>query len=491
MRPDLNRCDGRAARWTLRAIGEAVSTPSPATLERAYRVRLRPTKAQARVLSRLFGAVRGVWNWALREKEAAWRADGTKLSGIDLSRLFTTLRQAPETAWLGELPREPFNQVLRNFDTAWRNFFSGRVRRPRRKRFGTVQSARFTLDQRRRGLVAVQGKHGSVQLDGIGRVRFRVSEPMQGRLRSVTVSRDGAGRWFACFTADGVPTPATFTAMLPSIGVDLGLRDTAALSTGEKVAAPKHLCHALATLRRYQRHYGRQRDAAARRQGLDPGRALPKGTRIDVSNRMRVTRQRNGRMHARIADRRRDHQHQLTARLVASAQVICIEDLAVKAMGRSTGWRAFRRSVGDAGLGEIRRQLVYKAAWRGRVVSAVGRFYPSSKTCSACGHVYGGLRRNDDHWVCRPCGAGHDRDYNAAITIEREGLRLLAEGSGGDAGSTRRSRGTDARGEFACAAGSSSPAGQPSSSNREPDRRAAPPPIPSASRDGPVNAGDG
>ncbi len=206
---------------------------------------------------------------------------------------------------------------------------------------------------------------------------------------------------------------------------------------------------------------------------------------------MRVTRRRIGRLHARITDRRRDHQHLLTTRRVAGAQVICIEDLAVKAMGRSTGRRAFRRSVADAGLGEIRRQLVYKAAWRGRVVSVVDRFDPSSKTCSACGHVHGGLRRNDYRWNSPACGAAHDRDYNAAITIERKGLRRLAEGSGGDAGGTRRSRGTDARGEYACAACRSSPAGQPSSSNREPDRRAAPPPILSASRDGPANAGGG
>lgn len=178
-----------------------------ASIERAYRVRLRPNRAQARVLSRLFGARRFVWNWALERKDAAWRADGTKLSGIDLPREFTALRQAPDTAWLAALPREPFNQTLRDFEAGWRNFFVGRAKRPRRRRFGTVNSARFTLDQRRAGLVGRE--HGSVQLDGVGRIRFRVTEPLAGRLRSVTVSRDVAGRWFGCFTADGVPAPAS------------------------------------------------------------------------------------------------------------------------------------------------------------------------------------------------------------------------------------------------------------------------------------------
>ncbi len=266
------------------------------------------------------------------------------------------------------------------------------------------------------------------------------------------------------------------------IGIDLGLRDPATPTIGEPIRVPKHLRHALATLRRYQRHYVRQRDAAARRQGLDLGRPFPKGTRIEASNRKRVRRQRIGRLHARIADARRDHQHQLTARRVVGAQVICIEDLAVYAMGRSTGQLAFRRSAGDADLGEVRRQRVYKAAWRGRVVSVVDQFHPSSATCSACGHVHAGLPLGERHWICPACGAAHDRDRNTAITIEREGLRLLAEGSGGDAGGTRRSRGTNAWKEHACAAGSS----------RLPDsraRRTANPAVGRLRRPSPARAG--
>ncbi len=214
--------------------------------------------------------------------------------------------------------------------------------------------------------------------------------------------------------------------------------------------------------------------SSARGQGLDPARPFAKGTRRAASNRLRRTQRAIGRLHAKIADGRRDHHHQLTARLVAGAQVICIEDLAVKAMARSMGRRAFRRSVADAGLGEIRRQLAYKAAWRGRVVSIVGRFYPSSKTCGACGQVHAGLMLSDRRWVCPACGANHHRDLNAAKNIEREGLRLLAAVSGRPE-RTRRSRGTDARGEYACAVGGSSPAGQPSSWNRELNYRAASP----------------
>ena len=119
-------------------------TGSASTIERAYRVRLRLKPAQQRQFLRLFGARRFMWNWALRRKDEAWRADGTKLNAVSLSRAFTQLKAAPETAWLAELPREPFNQTLRDFEKAWTNFFAGRAKRPRRKTFGTVRSARFT-----------------------------------------------------------------------------------------------------------------------------------------------------------------------------------------------------------------------------------------------------------------------------------------------------------------------------------------------------------
>ncbi|EQD47350.1 transposase, IS605 OrfB family, partial [mine drainage metagenome] len=226
-------------------------------------------------------------NWAIRRKDEARHADGTRLNAVALSREFTQLKAAPDTAWLAEMPRMPFDQTLRDFDKAWSNFFAGRAKRPRRKKFGAVKSARFTLDQRRAR--QVDREAGTVQLDGIGKVRFRVTEAMPGRLRSVTVSRDAAGRWFGSFTADGVPAPAAGEATA-AIGIDLGLKDAAVISDGvasRKVAAPKHLAAQQQRLRRYQRSYCRQRDAAMVRQGLDLAKRIPKGTRIAVSNRMR------------------------------------------------------------------------------------------------------------------------------------------------------------------------------------------------------------
>jgi putative transposase len=221
----------------------------------------------------------------------------------------------------------------------------------------------------------------------------------------------------------------------------MGLKDALVLSTREKVAAPKPLKAKLARLRRYQRSYTRQRDHQLRMMGLDPKKPIPKGTKIPVSNRARKTQQRIGRLHAQVADQRREFQHQLSRRIVDSAQVIALEDLNLAAMAKGMGRRAFRRSVADVGLGELRRQIEYKAAWAGRTVIRVDRFFPSSKTCGACGAVHGDLKLSDRTWRCAACGTHHDRDVNAARNIEREGLRLLG------ASSTRGSRETHARGE--------------------------------------------
>jgi putative transposase len=426
---------------------------SAPTIERAYRVRLRPTRAQARTLRRLMGAKRFAWNWALHESNAIYRETGKRKSLTELSAAFTALRAAPETAWLATLPREPFNQVLRDLERAFVNAFAKRAKFPVFKRRGTVNALRFTLDQRRG---QVDREHGRVQIDGIGKVRFKVTEPLLGRLRSVTISLDSAGRWHASFTADQIQAPAHKLAATPSIGIDMGLKDAVVLSSGEKITAPKPLKAKLARLRRYQRSYARQRDAALRRAGLDPSKPIPKGTAfrrpgdtreapigrvvVELSKRSQVTHRAIGRLHAQVADQRREFQHQLSRKIVDTANVIALEDLNLVAMSRGMGRRAFRRSVADVGLGELRRQIEYKAHWAGRTVVRVDRFFPSSKTCAACGHVHAELKLSDRAWHCPACGAHHDRDINAARNILREGLRLLADST------ARGSRGSQARG---------------------------------------------
>jgi putative transposase len=195
--------------------------------------------------------------------------------------------------------------------------------------------------------------------------------------------------------------------------------------------------------------------------GLDPRQPIPKGTRIEPSNRMRRRQQRIGRLTARLNDLRREALHQASRALVNGSQVICVEDLSVRGLARGRH-RGMRRSVHDASMGELGRLLSYKATWAGREVVKVDRFFPSSQLCSTpgCDYRNTGLRLKDRQWCCPQCGVTHDRDVNAARNIEREGLRLLAESASG--GEVR-----DVRGRYASAAGGYPSVGQPSLKKRK------------------------
>ncbi|MHB8474496.1 MAG: RNA-guided endonuclease InsQ/TnpB family protein [Gammaproteobacteria bacterium] len=222
----------------------------------------------------------------------------------------------------------------------------------------------------------------------------------------VTVTRDAAGRWFASFAVEQSVEALPLTGV--ALGVDVGLKDVLVTSAGEKSGNPKKLRGRLRHLKRLQR-------------------GLSRKTR--GSNRYRRQQHRVARLHAKIVDSRRDWLHKQSTALVQSADVIAIEDLFVKGMLRN---RHLALSLGDAGLGELRRQIEYKAGWYGRVVLTAGRFTPTSKTCSCCGHVLDELTLNTRRWVCPVCGTDHDRDINAARNILQFATAGRA-GSGHDA----------------------------------------------------------
>ena len=466
---------------------------------RAHRLRLYPTPAQERTLLRFLGAARHVWNWGLAHCKAALADKAHIPSAEDLQKRLTVYKRTPGRVWLAEIASDVTNQTLRDLGlavAAWR----AKLRRfPRSKTRGCRSGIRFQIQDRRVGDARV-GPNPRIDLEarritltGVGAVRWRGSRDRlpSGDITMATVRRVG-GQWYVTLPERDTPAPAARRAEIPVVGLDLGVRDAVVTSTGDKTPSPKPLAEAQQRLKRYQRQYARQCRAAAARAGLDPNAAIPRGTRfvrpgrracahdpktVVLSQRAVRTLEAIGRLHAAVADQRCEFQHRTSRQLVDSADTLVIEDLALNALSRSLR-RAFRRSVADVGLGELRRQLLYKAQWAGRTVVVVDRWYPSSKTCSACGHVHAGLRLSDRHWTCPACGAPHDRDLNAAINIEREGLRLLAETR------TPRSGGTDARGEAASTA-IGQPVVGPTSTNRELSYRAAPRRPRAGVRDGP------
>lgn len=401
-----------------------VTQTQPHTVDCAYRVRLRPTRVQEEKLLAILDARLWTWNWAVDYAARILRTHGKHVTWIALSGEFTRVRK--EVPWLRSIAREPLQQTLRDFGHAQKNYYAGWARPPKRKRM--VRTFRCMLDQRRAGDgQQVDRLRGSVSFPGLdrGRIRFRVTQPIVGRLRNVTVIHDTAGRWYASFSADGVTPRAAPPAARVALGIDLGLVRLATCSDGShETTSSRHFDRRKKQLRRAQRKYMRQRDAALTRMGIDPRKRQPKGIIVPESRRMLITKRRIGTLYARISDATRDQRHQLTTAAVRRSQIVCIEDLDVRAISRALN-RAFRRSASHAAMGNIRRLLRYKSAWYGRTLVVVDRFFPSSKLCSRCGKKNITLQMRDRVWSCDSCGTQHDRDHNAAINIEREGLRLV------------------------------------------------------------------
>lgn len=368
------------------------------TLRRVYRFRLEPTSQQEEGFRRYAGARRWVWNWALATRQAFYKETGKTLSRVALSALFTALKKEPATAWLSEVDSQLPQQAIIDLYRAFEAFFEKRAKFPRFKSKHR-DVARFRIPQR------VTLADGFVSVPKIGRVRVRQSQEVEGVTKSATFKRDACGHWFVSLVAEmempvvALPLPTEGR----TVGVDLGLKDAVVTSEGERVAAPRFYRAAQRKLRRAQRSQWR----------------TVKGSKNRAKARQRVAR-----VHQQIAAKRNDFCHTLTTRLVKNHDAVCIEDLNVKGLARTK----LGKSILDASMGTIRRQLAYKGVWYRTHVVAVGRFYPSSKLCHECGYKHDGLTLSDRVWACPSCGSVLDRDLNAARNIKREGLKMLAAG---------------------------------------------------------------
>jgi putative transposase len=370
----------------------------------AYKVRAYPDPEQAAILSRTFGCVRVVWNRTLATRHARYQAEGKSTSYRESDAALTAMKKLPDLAWLSEVSSVPLQQTLRHQHKAFEEFFAKRARYPRFKSRRSKQSATYTR-------AAFRWRDGQLTVAKTSApLRFVWSwpdiDPAALDPTTVTVSRDPDGRWFVVLHADVAgsgPLPATGR----TVGVDLGLKDFAVLSTGERIPHPKHMERHEQRLKRYQRRLARCQQGSANRQKA----------------RVKVARQ-----HARVADARRDFLHKASTDLVRRFDGIAIEDLAVGNMVRN---RPLAKAISRTGWAQFRAFLAYKAERYGRELAVVDRWYPSSKTCSACGHLLASLSLGTRSWVCPGCGVLHQRDVNAAKNIVlTAGLAVAACGGG-------------------------------------------------------------
>ena len=356
---------------------------------------------QAGELSRTFGCVRYVYNFGLALRRDAYEERGASLRYKDTSAALTELKRQEETAWLSEVSCVPLQQTLRHLDKAYTNYFQKRADYPTFKRRHGPQSAEYT----RSGFTYGMAEDGTPVLSLAkmpGPLSVRWSRTPPAVPSTVTVSKDPAGRYFVSLLCEVEAAP--LPPVSRSVGVDLGLSDLVVTSDGFKSGNPKYL-------EREERKLRRAQQALARK--------------VKGSNNRRKARLRVARIHARIADQRRDFLHKLSTTLIRENQAIYLEDLNVRGMMQN---HTLARAIGSASWSEFVRQIEYKAVLYGRTVVRVGRFEPTSKRCSVCNHQVKELPLSVRAWTCEACGSRHDRDVNAARNILRAGLALTACG---------------------------------------------------------------
>jgi len=376
-------------------------------MHRAHKIKLQPTKAQEQYLARACGVARFAFNWALAEWKKDYEAGG-KPSEAALRKKLNSIK-ATEFPWMADVTKCAPQQAIKNVGAAFQHFFrrvkqGGKPGYPKFKRKGQHDSFRADNGPADANSNAVECDGKTIKLPRCGTVKMRELLRFSGRTLSATVSKQADG-WYVTVLVD---TSDMLTGPLGGgvVGVDLGIKNLAVLSTGE-VLAPLKPHRALHTrLVRLSRSLSRKK----------------KGS----SNRAKA-KTKLAKLHKRIADIRVDALHKLTNRLATEFDTIAVEDLNVKGMVRN---RHLARSVSDAGFGEFRSQLAYKSAMTGASVFIVDRFYPSSKTCSACGEIHD-MKLSDRVMVC-DCGNVMDRDLNAAINLKNKAVSLTVSACGED-----------------------------------------------------------
>jgi transposase len=373
-----------------------------------YSYRLYPEPGQRRALAQAFGCARVVFNDGLHARQEARKAGLPYITDAELSARMTAAKATPERAWLGEVSSVVLQQALADLNAAYRNFFASvtgkrkgpAVAPPRfRSRKDRRQAVRFTRNAR---FSITPGS--KLRLPKIGDVTVRWSRGLPAQPSSVTVIADAAGRYFASFAVQvsDEPLPAAGT----EVGIDLGLAHFAVLSDGRKIANPRFLRRAERKLRKAQQELSRK----------DKGSSNRNKARVKVA-----------RVHARVADTRRDWQHKEPTRIIRDNQAVYVEDLCVRGLARTR----LAKSVHDAAWAQFTGMLEYKAARHHRTFVKIGRFEPTSQVCSACGVKDGPKPLSVRMWTCGGCGATHDRDINAAINIATAGRAGALNACGG------------------------------------------------------------
>jgi putative transposase len=378
-------------------------------MNRATKIRLYPDSSQKESLSVQFGCARFVWNLALSLKKEAWDQRRENLSCYKIKAMLPAWKQ-DEYPWLKAADSQALQQSILNLDTAFSKFFEKRSRYPR---FKKKHSSRQSIQYPQR----VKLKDSLIYLPKIGWVKAKVHRELVGIVKTVTVSRESTGKYYASIlTDDGKPETKQLKRITRVIGIDLGIITAVASSDGSKIPNQRFLNRAQRNLRRKQKSLSRKLEAAKLRSKTEH-----KKLRDCFGNNIAKSRLQVAKAHERVRNSRNDWQHKTSRYLADENQAVCAETLNVKGMLKS---RKLSRSISDLGWSGLLSKLDYKLKDKGGRLIKIGRFFPSSKTCSDCGSI-NDLTLDIRNWTCPDCGTLHDRDINAAVNIKNQGILEL------------------------------------------------------------------
>jgi putative transposase len=365
---------------------------------RTYKYRIYPDHNQRLMIDKTFGVCRLVYNLALDCKIQAWQSAKKRLSAFDLINQIPELKDA--YPWMQEVNSQSINSAVKNMDSAFNGFFKGGGF-PKFKKKSGHQSFQCPGNKRE-----VDFEKRTITIPKIPGIKGVIDRRFEGQIKTVTISRTPTGKYFASVLVDNKKHLPARVAVRPetTIGIDVGIKSFVVTSNGRTFAPNRFLKNSLTRLKCLQRRASRKKKGSQNR----------KKANLCVAK-----------LHEKVSNQRVDYCHKITTGLIRDNQgeTFVIEDLAVVNMLKN---RKLSQSIADVGFGEFFRQLKYKSEWAGKNVITIGRFEPSSKTCSYCGHINSKLRLSDREWTCVSCDSNHDRDVNAAINIRRMGLEKYA-----------------------------------------------------------------
>lgn len=360
---------------------------------KAFRYKLEPTTEQKILIEKHIGSCRFIYNWALSLKVKSYEETGKSLSQFDINKRITSLKV--ENKWLSEVNSQSLQGMTRNLESAFTRFFREKKGFPNYKsKKNPVQS--FPVPQH----YTMDFENNTVKLPKIGIVKAVLHRTFEGELKTATVSKSCTGKYYISILVDNgkeLPVKETFSEAT-TIGVDVGIKDFAVLSTGEKIENPKYLKSSLKRLKVLQKRVSRK---------------------VKGSKNREKAKQKLAKLHEKVTNQRNDFQHKLSFRLVSENQAIALETLNVKGMQKN---HHLAQAIGDSAWSSFVTKLEYKAEWSGKTILRIGQFEPSSKICHVCGYHKSDLTLKDREWICPDCKNVLDRDINAAINIKKFAL---------------------------------------------------------------------